>query len=1384
MATKLGSLTLDLICRTGNFTQGMRDASNSANRELGRIEQSTNGATNAIKGMAVAALGAFSIHQVIAYTDSYTNLQNRLKLVTNSQQELNTATKDTFAIAQATAQSWGSVAQVYQRFAENSSRLGITMQQTASLTDTVSKAISISGASAASAEAALMQFGQALASGVLRGEEFNSIAEQAPALLKAIATGLGVNIGELRKMAGEGQLTGDVVIKALNKAKTSVDDLFSKTDFTIAQSFTQLNDSVTKFVGEAGSGSGAAKTLASSIKLVADNIDTIANAATLGGVAFLTKAVIGQTIAMRESIAASMQRRLADTAALESQVRLSALEVQRMRQVTALAMTELNLARQEFNSATTRSARAAATIRLTQAEVAHNIALNQSTVAIGANTAAQNALNSSRLLGTRALALVGGPIGALTLGVTALAAGYMYMENQAAKANQKLSEQAEVANKTKEELLALEGAQKKGAIVDLNAAFDSQNKSLYALTFQFKTYMRMIEDSNKGNLEVARISDLVHAGKISEIDALSRLNKMNVITPEQFKQGDSYVNSLENTRNEANNSANALKVFGINVELMGNKSSNAALKVKEISKEAITTSEKVKSLDGAIQKFISNSLSSSLQNEERLRLYNKGLTKEAADLLLNARDAAGITGTNQQLPMGALVLLGRELITNNEIKKVEDERTKSEKERTREAEKKFKYTQSELLMLQKIANLSAKADLDGISAKYGIPKNYLAGLMAQESKGDPNAVSPTGAIGYFQTTSGYRKDNGISVADSKNLPVIADVVARNLAKAYKELGSWESAIRSHNAGVGGSRQFDKTGRVDGSPERNKEVANFASSVNKWIVGLGGSGLKAKGTSDTMGDLKDYLDFVKQQAESRKSLELNVANEVTKIRESLKDKLIEIDKAGFTPERTAEIKAEYQSRADNEIAIAEYTLKTKLEEYSAFKKTDEQLLKDSFDQKKFYASRDIELSKEQRTQAVALIDEQYKYEIEKSKVAKEQRLLQSKEFYMSELQLAQAKYDIERRLISQSNEDSTEKAFKTQMLALQNHVDMNRRLKDALTGWDAIQAQMNSSTEIFQINQEKFSRMGASQNLFDTQLADVENQEQEPGADLQKLAEVREQIWAAHNQRMIDIEKSYSEERTMLGLQTMQGVFGGWAGVFKEALGEQSAFYKAAFVMQKAAALAEVTMNAPKTYSSTLASISAIPMIGPTIAPAIAGAAVALQFAQAAMIGNTQLGFSSGGFTGYGGKYDPAGVVHKGEVVFSQDDIARWGGVENVEALRRGMTQGFAMGGYTGNQDSYALNPDDFKPLSDKSLDERSENFEKMGKLSSSRISIQPKIYINVPQGYTAKQKVDRDGVVTIDILEQRLGQLVDDIGNPNSQPSRAFQNAFGLAPAR
>lgn len=256
MAVGLGTLTLNLIAQTGLFTQGLNRAEQQTRTSARNMSNELNLVGRTLKdlqGTLMASFaGALTISAAISKMDAYTGLQNRLKLVTNSQVELNQALKDTFDIAQATGQAWESTAQVYQRFADNAKRLGITLQQTASLTDTVAKSIAISGGSAASAEAALVQFGQALASNVLRGEEFNSISEQAPGLLKAIATGLGVNIGELRRMAGEGQLTADVVIKSLEKAKASVDDLFGKTDFTIANSFTMLNNAVIQFVGEAG----------------------------------------------------------------------------------------------------------------------------------------------------------------------------------------------------------------------------------------------------------------------------------------------------------------------------------------------------------------------------------------------------------------------------------------------------------------------------------------------------------------------------------------------------------------------------------------------------------------------------------------------------------------------------------------------------------------------------------------------------------------------------------------------------------------------------------------------------------------------------------------------------------------------------------------------------------------------------------------------------------------------------------------------------------------------------------------------------------------------------------------------------------------------------
>lgn len=550
--------------------------------ELDSIEKKGDFASKSMDSMSVATrqlagymAGVVTVGAAISKMDAYTGMQNRLKLVTESQEQLNLAMSDTFNIAQKSYQSWDSVIQVYQRFSDNAKTLGINMTKTAELTETVSKAVAISGASTQAAEAALTQFGQALASGVLRGEELNSIMEQTPALAKAIAQGMGITVGELRSVAAEGKITGDVLVNALTKSKQSVDELFAKTDITIGQSIQLLSNEVTKFTGEAGKASGVATTLASSIQILANNLDAIAGIAVVGGVALLTKTIAAQAVAIHGSISAVVAKRAADAAALQSQVQLAAVEVQRTRQVTALALTEINLARQELNRATTRQARAAATMRLTQAEIAHSIALKQSAAAVATQTAAENALNVSRSRSAMLLGMVGGWTGVLTIGVTALAAGYMYFSNKAAEANAKLEEQGRIANKTNAELEKLAGNDKVSAVNDLTAAFNSQNEALSKSKEAVDAVLFAIRASSVENERARKITEDARNGVISYTDAIKLLNneKISVDLYNKLKQqADQY----DENSSKAANTQRALAALKVEVDLAGNAMQNAA----------------------------------------------------------------------------------------------------------------------------------------------------------------------------------------------------------------------------------------------------------------------------------------------------------------------------------------------------------------------------------------------------------------------------------------------------------------------------------------------------------------------------------------------------------------------------------------------------------------------------------------------------------------------------------------------------------------------------------------------------------------------------------------------------------------------------------------
>ncbi|ENX26916.1 hypothetical protein F891_01869, partial [Acinetobacter sp. CIP 101966] len=282
MATKLGTLTLDLVAKIGNFTQGMRQASSSAEREMQRASSSVNVMNGMLGKLAATAGTVFSINQIKNYADSYTGIVNQLKLVTNGQAELNTAMNDTYKIAQATASSWGAVNTVYSKYMSNAKVLNLTQAETARLTEVTSKAVSISGSTTEAAAGALFQFGQALDGNILRAEEYNSLVDGAGGLLNAMAKGLGVTRGELRQMMLDGKLSGQVITEALLKAGDSVDELYSKTDTTIAASFNLITTEVTKMVGEFDSATGASKTFVEGITTLSENMEGVVNSMMVG----------------------------------------------------------------------------------------------------------------------------------------------------------------------------------------------------------------------------------------------------------------------------------------------------------------------------------------------------------------------------------------------------------------------------------------------------------------------------------------------------------------------------------------------------------------------------------------------------------------------------------------------------------------------------------------------------------------------------------------------------------------------------------------------------------------------------------------------------------------------------------------------------------------------------------------------------------------------------------------------------------------------------------------------------------------------------------------------------------------------------------------------
>lgn len=242
---------------------------------IGGAADRASGPLDRLKGLIATLITGAAIAQLGRLADEYTNLQNRLRLVTTGTENLGRVTKELQTIANATRSDFTATGELYARLASTTKELGLSQQQMLTFTKQLNQAIVLSGATASEAAGGLRQLSQGLASGTLRGDELNSVLENFPKVAQIIAEGMGHSIGEIRKLGAEGKISAKAIIDAFASAGEQLEKDFGTTVPTLSQSFTVLKNNFLIFIGQLNESTGITAKFSELIIKVANNLDTI-----------------------------------------------------------------------------------------------------------------------------------------------------------------------------------------------------------------------------------------------------------------------------------------------------------------------------------------------------------------------------------------------------------------------------------------------------------------------------------------------------------------------------------------------------------------------------------------------------------------------------------------------------------------------------------------------------------------------------------------------------------------------------------------------------------------------------------------------------------------------------------------------------------------------------------------------------------------------------------------------------------------------------------------------------------------------------------------------------------------------------------------------------
>ncbi|EFB2941238.1 TPA: phage tail tape measure protein [Escherichia coli] len=460
-------------------------ASRDMRRALVEVTEQINTAKSSAMNMAGAFAGAFATGHLISLADEWSSVNARLKQATQSSDDFQASQRELMAISQRTGTAFADNASLFARSASSMREYGYRSEEVLKVTEAISTGLKLSGASSAEASSVITQFSQALAQGVLRGEEFNSVNESGDRVIRALAAGMGVARKDLKAMADDGKLTADKVVPALISQLGTLRDEYAAMPDTVSSSATKVENAFMAWVGGANDASGATKTLTGIMNGVANNIDTVATAA-----GALVAIGVARYFGNMASSAGSATAGLITAA--RNEVALAEAQLRGTQIATARARAALYRAQQAVVAArgTEKQAAAEAKLATAQASLTRNIA---------ARTAAQATLNnvtsvSSRLL-SGALGLVGGVPGLVMLGAAAWYTMYQNQEQARESARQYAATIDEIRQKTSAMSLpeAADNEEKtRQALEEQNRLIDEQKSKIKSLQEKIAGYQYVL----------------------------------------------------------------------------------------------------------------------------------------------------------------------------------------------------------------------------------------------------------------------------------------------------------------------------------------------------------------------------------------------------------------------------------------------------------------------------------------------------------------------------------------------------------------------------------------------------------------------------------------------------------------------------------------------------------------------------------------------------------------------------------------------------------------------------------------------------------------------------------------------------------------------------